>query len=140
MHTTDSARTHASLLVGRTLVAALFLQSGFTKPFAWQAALDEIAGFGMPRSAIVLGSAVALQLLGGIALVLGLFTRTSAFLLLAFMIPATFYVHGFYRYSGSEYEHHLVGFFQNLTISGGLVLLIASGPGRWSLDARIAGR
>ena len=68
------------------------------------------------------------------------FTRLSAAMLLEFMVPATFHIHGFYRYRGPEYEHHLVGFFQNLTMSGGLVLLLPTGPGRWSLDARLSAR
>lgn len=136
----ELARTDGAFLIGRVLIAALFLQSALSKPFAWDAALDEIAAFGMPRSSMVLAPAVAAQLVGGLGLVSGLFTRCSAAILLAFLVPATFYIHGFYRYSGADYEHHLLGFFQNLTMSGGLVLLLATGPGRWSLDAHFSKR
>ena len=127
-----------TLLLGRLLVASLFVQSGLTKPLAWQAALDEIASFGMPRSAGVLAPAVAAQLVGGLGIALGLFTGWCALGLLAFMVPATFHIHGWWRYHGPQREHHFAGFFQNLTMSGGLVLLLATGPGRWSLDAVIA--
>lgn len=128
-----------TLLIGRVLIAALFLQSGFTKPFAWERAMDEIAGFGMPRSSALLAASLAVQILGGLSLAAGAFTAIGALALLAFMAPATFWVHGFWRYSGSAREHHAMGFFQNLTMSGGLVVILASGPGRWSVDALIGG-
>lgn len=127
---------NVATLVGRVLAAALFLLSAVSKPFAWEAALDEIASYGLPRAWWVLAPALALQLFGGLLLVLGLYTRLAAAALLAFMVPATFYIHGFYRYSGAEFDHHLLGFFQNLTMSSGLVLLLVTGPGRWSLDAK----
>ena len=126
------------LLLGRLLVAALFLQSGLTKPFAWHAALDEIESFGLPRSSAVLAPVVAAQFVGGLGVALGLLNNVCALGLLAFMIPATLHIHGWWRYQGRQREHHFAGFFQNLTMSGGLVLLLATGPGSWSLDAAIA--
>ena len=125
----------AVILIGRLLVSVLFLQSGLTKPFAWQAALDEIASFGMPSSSLLLAPVIAAQLIGGIGLAAGLFTVPCALVLLAFMMPATFYIHGFWRYQGESRVHHFNGFFQNLTVAGGLVLQLATGPGAWSLDA-----
>lgn len=125
------------LLVGRLLVAALFLQSGLTKPFQWQAALDELASFGMPRRSALLIPAVATQLLGGMGVAIGCLTAPCVLVLLAFMLPVTFYVHGFWRYTGAAREHHLAGLFQNLTMSGGLVLLLATGPGVYSIDAML---
>lgn len=127
-----------TLLVGRCLVAALFIQSGISKPLAWNAALDELVEYGMPRSALALAPALVAQLVGGLLLCAGLLTFWASAALLAFMVPATFYIHGFWRYSGAAREHHFVGFFQNLTMSGGLVLLLATGPGTLSLDHWLA--
>lgn len=126
-------------LAGRLLVSALFVQSGVTKPFAWNAALDEIASYGMPRSTLLLAPAIATQLFCGMGVAAGWFTTPCACALLAFMVPATFYIHGFWRYVGESREHHFNGMFQNLTVSGGLVLLLATGPGAWSIDAMLAG-
>lgn len=123
-----------ALLVGRVLLAALFLQSGLTKPFAWAEAMDELASFGMPRSRVLLAGSLATQLAGGLSIAFGLMTPLGALLLIAFMAPATFWVHGFWRYKGAARAHHVLGFYQNLTMSGGLVVLLAAGPGRWSVD------
>lgn len=134
MQPNNAAGQSVVLLVSRVLLSAIFLQSSLTKPFAWEAALDEIAGYGLPRCAMVLVPALIGQFLGGLGLVFGLFTRLSALGLIGFMLPATFYIHGFYRYHGAEFNHHLVGFFQNLTMSGGLVLIMITGPGGFSVD------
>ncbi len=139
MTTIAALNTDAVLLIGRLLVSALFIQSGVTKPFAWTAALNEIASFGMPRSTLLLGPAVAAQLAGGLGLAFGLFTVPCALMLLAFMVPATFYIHGYWRYAGESRQHHFNGLFQNLTESGGITLLLATGPGAWSVDALLRG-
>ncbi|MFZ4575130.1 MAG: DoxX family protein [Phycisphaerales bacterium] len=139
MAMTTMLNTDAVLLVGRLLVSALFIQSGVSKPLAWNAALDEIASFGMPRSTLLLAPAIAAQLIGGLGVAAGLFTIPCALVLLAFMVPATFYIHGFWRYSGEARKHHFNGLFQNLTVSGGLALLLITGPGAWSIDAMMSG-
>lgn len=139
MNMTHILNQDAVLLAGRLLVAMLFVQSGVTKPFAWSAALDEIASYGMPRSTLLLAPAIAAQLIGGLGVAAGLFTIPCALVLLAFMVPATFYIHGYWRYSGEARSHHFNGLFQNLTVSGGLVLLLATGPGAWSVDALMNG-
>lgn len=67
-------------------------------------------------------------------------TAPCARLLIGFMLPVTFYVHGYWRYTAAARQHHLAGMFQNLTMSGGLVLLLATGPGVYSIDALLASR
>lgn len=125
------------LLVGRCLIASLFLQSGITKSLNTPVALDEIKSFGLPRSPLLLAPALLVQLLGGLGLLLGVLTFWCAGALLAFIVPTTLLAHGFWRYTGAERAHHFTGFFQNLTMSGGLVLLLTTGAGRWSLDASL---
>ena len=127
------------LLAGRILLASLFLQSGVSKSLAWTAALDELRSFGLPRSPALLIPALAVQILGGLGVALGLLTFWAAAALIAFLVPTAFLAHGFWRYSGPDRAHHLTGFFQNLTMGGGLVILLASGGGAWSIDHVLAG-
>ena len=138
MTMTNILNQDAVLLAGRMLVAALFVQSGVSKPLAWSDALDEISSYGMPRATALLAPAIAAQFIGGLGVAVGLFTIPCVLVLLTFMVPATFYIHGYWRYTGESRKHHFNGLFQNLTVSGGLVLLLATGPGAWSLDALIA--
>ena len=137
MHT-PHLNPDATLLFSRLLLSALFLQSGVSKSFAWNDALDELHSFGLPRSPALLLPALALQLLGGLALVLGLFTFWAGLALIAFLVPTTLLAHGFWRYAPPLRAHHVTGFFQNLTICGGLTLILHTGPGALSLDARLA--
>jgi len=124
-------------LIGRGLLSALFVQSGLTKPLHWQEALDEIKSFGLPRSPLLLVPALGVQLLGGLGVALGLCTFWCSLALLMFMLPTTLIAHGFWRYRGEARAHHVTGFFQNLTMSGGLVILMAVGAGGLSLDAML---
>lgn len=111
------------------------MQSAISKSLHWQAGLTELSGFGIPGGTLAQAPAVLAQIIGGVGLVLGFKTRRCSLLLIALMLPSTFYIHWFYRCSGDAFDHHLLDFFQNLTMSGGLVVLLVSGPGRWSVDA-----
>lgn len=124
----------AALLVGRCLMASLFLRSAVVKSLRPSEALDEVKSFGLPGSWAVLMPALAVQWIGAVGLLGGALTFWCAAGLLAFMIPTTLIAHGFWRYTGSARDHHVTGFFQNLTMSGGLVILMATGAGKWSVD------
>lgn len=69
----------------------------------------------------------ALELVAGLALVLGLFPRAAALALLAFLIPATLVSHSFWQSAGTPaYMGQLVNFSKNLAICGGLLFIAAS--------------
>lgn len=125
----------AIVLIGRVLLSSLFLQSAVSKSLAWSAALDEVQSFGLPRRAYLLVPALAVQYLGGVCIAIGVLTFWSATALIVFLLPTTFLAHGFWRYAGADRAHHVTGFFQNFTMIGGLVLLLTTGPGAWSIDS-----
>ncbi|MGN6110424.1 MAG: DoxX family protein [Kofleriaceae bacterium] len=124
-------------LIGRILIGTIFVVSGLGK----LTHLDQTAGFmasvGIPSPhglAILAGLA---ELLGGLSLVFGLLSRLGALGLMLFLIPTTLLFHNFWRFSGPEQQTQLVNFLKNLAIFGGLLLMFAYGPGRYSLDARM---
>lgn len=132
----DAVRVSAGLAVLRVVLGAVFLAHGAQKVFVWgfEGVSAGFAGMDIPLAAVA-GPAVALaELLGGAALVLGLFTRPVAAVLALVMLGALFMVHlaaGFFAPDGIEFV---------LTLFAGSAALVLTGPGRYSLDAAIAGR
>lgn len=113
---------------GRTLMAVLFLASGAGKAAHFAATCDLLDKRGLPLAAALAGLATSIEVLGGACLVLGLRTRLAAMLLAAYLVPVTAVFHW-----GPEQGVQLL---KNLAIIGGLLTLVAHGPGEMSLDYR----
>jgi putative oxidoreductase len=120
-----------AILVGRILLAAMFVLAGFAK-------LTDIAGtagwfgsIGLPAPTIVAVLVGLLELIGGLAIVVGFQTRIAALALAAFTIGASLLAH----LNFADMTQFL--FFQkNFAIVGGLLVLAAAGASAYSLDAR----
>ncbi len=121
-------------LIGRVLIALIFLLSGYGKITGW----DQTAGFmsaaGMPLVPLFLAGAIAVELLGGLSLLLGIKARVGGAALFLFMIPTTLIFHGFWKLEGPEQHMQMLMFMKNLAIMGGLGFVAAYGSGRYSLD------
>jgi putative oxidoreductase len=121
----DSAKPYCEL-VGRVLIAALFVLSGWGKisGYAGTQAYMQSAGV----SGALLPLVIVVELVGGIAVVAGLFTRVAALLLAAFSILAALLFH-----AGADQLQHIM-FLKNLGLAGGFLFLVANGAGRLSVD------
>ena len=126
----------AAALLGRLLLCAIFFESGFGKLTGWERTRQVMEARGMPAAQLGLPVAVVAELAGGLALLLGLRVRVGAVVLLAFLVPATFYFHNFWTYPAEQARGQMIHFFKNLAIMGGLLTVAAHGAGAWSLDAR----
>lgn len=113
-------------LVGRVLLASIFIVSGLPKLFHYADAAAYLAGFGIPAAALPV--IIAVELGCGVAVLLGVLTRTAS-LLLAVLAVATAMT--FHRNIGVDAE--LINFMKNIAIAGGLLQLVAYGPGRWAV-------
>ena len=113
------------------LLSAIFLISVVGKLAAPAGTIGYIAAAGLPLPQVAYALAVAIELLGGLALVAGYQTRTAAAALAVFSIAAAF---GFHGNLGDQ--NQFVHFLKNVAIAGGLLQLVAFGAGRWSVDAR----
>lgn len=128
-----AARLNAGLTVLRLIVGSIFIVHGAQKLFT--IGLGNIGGM-MAQSGVPMGEVVGplvalLEFFGGIAVVLGLFTRISALGLAVVMAGAVFLVHlpaGFFNPKGFEFP---------LSLFGAAVALALMGPGRLSVDAAI---
>jgi putative oxidoreductase len=116
-------------LAGRILLAAMFLIAGIQKVGGYAGTQGYMEAMGVPGALLPL--VIALEVGGAIAIILGWHTRLFAFLLAGFTLLSALVFH---RASGDPMQAIL--FMKNLAIAGGFLLLVARGPGGWSLDAR----
>jgi putative oxidoreductase len=126
-----------TIAVGRVLLAAIFIASGLNKLFNWGPTVATVAGEGVEPAALFVGIAIALEVIGGVMLIAGLWTRIGALLLMAFLIPTTFIMHDFWTFAGAERQMQMVNFMKNLSILGGLLVVFGVGAGALSVDARL---
>lgn len=127
------ARTYAPLL-GRILVAFLFLRSGFGKMMGFSAVAAGMAKKGLPFAELLLAGAIVFEIAGGLMLVLGWKARWGALLLILFTIPVTFLYHDFWNFDGQQYGRQLTQFVKNLSILGALFFVMGMGSGPLSLE------
>jgi len=115
-------------LAGRVLLSAMFLLSGISKISGYAGTQGYMESMGVPGALLPL--VIALEIVGAIAVIVGLRTRLAAAGLAVFTLAAGFIFHG-----GADQMQQIM-LFKNVAIAGGFLLLVARGAGDWSLDAR----
>jgi putative oxidoreductase len=122
----------AALLVGRLLIAALFLPSGLNKLMNFSTFSASLAAKGLPYSTLIAGVLVAAEFLGPLALIIGLWPRWTALALIGFTAATLWLTYGKSLVGLVFRPRQNVDFFQNLAVIGGLLIYLACGPGGWS--------
>jgi len=130
----DAPTASASSLAGRILIAPIFLLSGVSKVAAPAMMIGYIQSVGLPVPVLALGIAIAVELLGGVALLLGYRARLVAATLAVFSIVTALTFH-----NNLADQMQFLNFFKNFAMAGGLLQIVAFGAGRFSLDARRGG-
>lgn len=111
-------------LAARVLLSALFLMSGINKILNPAATQQYMASYGMPLTGLFLIGAIALELAGGLSVLLGYKARWGAIALIIFLIPATLIFH-----TNFADQMQTIQFMKNLAILGGLLMIVQSGSG-----------
>lgn len=124
--------THGADVLGRLFLVLLFLIAGYGKIGGYAGTAAYMAANGVPSSLLPL--VIALEIGGGILLLLGWRTRIMSLLLAGFTILALLLFH-----LPITAENQIV-FFAELGVAGGFLVLAAHGAGAWSLDAWLARR
>lgn len=124
------------VLVGRILLGLLFVLAGFGKIGGFDGTVGYIASKGLPMPHVVAALTILIELVGGLALVFGWWTRWAALALAVFTLLAAVIFHNFLAVPEAQMMMQRTHFLKNLSIAGGMLVLFAFGPGAISIDAK----
>jgi len=117
------------LLVGRVLLAYIFVVAGWGKMFKFAGTAGYMASKGMPVPELFLVCAILVEFVGGLLLAVGWKARWAAAALFLFIIPTTLIFHPMWADPAQT-----INFQKNLAIMGGMLYVALMGPGKLSLD------
>jgi putative oxidoreductase len=123
------------ILAARLLLAALFLIFGWRKLRDYSGTVSQIVQMGAPMPALAAAVALFMELPVALAVAVGAFARPSALLLALYTLGTAFVGHRYWRLAGTDLVDSMDGFYKDLSIMGGLLLLHVTGPGKYSIDA-----
>jgi len=129
----NGARDFAAL-VGRTLLAVTYVVSGYGKIAGYAGTSGYMASKGLPMVDVLLPLAILVELGGGLAVIVGWKTRWAALAIIGFTVVATVVFHNFWAAPADQAMLQQIMFMKNLSLIGGLLLLVAFGPGRFAVD------
>lgn len=121
-------------LVGRILIALLFIPAGFGKISGFAGTVGYATSVGMPMPTVAVAVGLLIELLGGLALLFGFGTRIAALALAVFTLAASFFFHAYWALPADQQMMQQLLFFKNVAVTGGLLAFAAFGAGAWSVD------
>lgn len=116
-------------LIGRIILAVFWIYFGYTKIGGIEGIQGYMENFGIPG--VLAWPVVALELGGGILLLLGFFSRFASLLLAGFCVMSAVIFHADF---GNQTQ--LILFAKNIAIAGGLLLIVANGPGPMAINQK----
>jgi len=115
--------------VARILLSLMFVTSGFSKVSGYAATQGYMEAMGVPGALLPL--VIAVELLGGLAVILGWQTRIAAFLLAGFSLLSALLFH-----ANFADQMQMIMFMKNISIAGGFLMIVSLGGGAFALDNR----
>jgi len=123
-------------LVARILLMVLFVMFGWSKLAGFAGTVAYMTSTGAPAPELSAVIAVVMELVVGVALLVGFFTRPLALLLALYTLGTAIIGHHYWNMTGAVQYDNMIHFYKNIAIIGGLLLLCVSGPGKYSFDRR----
>jgi putative oxidoreductase len=123
-------------LLARALLALMFIMAGLSKFGGLAGTAGYIASKGLPLPGVLAFGTALLEVVAGVAILVGWQTRLAALALALFTLLASVLFHNYWAMPAEQQMMQQLMFMKNLSITGGLLLLVALGAGGWSLDAR----
>jgi len=127
---------NSAALVGRILLALIFIISGYGKISGYAGTAGYMASKGLPMVAVLLPLTILVELGGGLLIALGWKARWAAAVVFLFLIPVTLVFHNPAGLAPAEAQGQMIQLLKNVSIMGGMLGLFAFGPGGFSLDAK----
>ena len=123
------------ILAARLLLATLFLIFGWRKLRDFSGTVSQMAQLGVPVPVLAAGVATFMELPVAFAIAVGAFTRPSALLMFLYTLGTALIGHRYWTKTGADRVDSMDGFYKNLSIMGGFLLLYVTGAGKYSIDA-----
>lgn len=123
-------------LIGRLLLAYVFVPAGFSKIAGFAGTVGYITSKGLPLPEVAAVIAIVIELGFGLALLVGFKTRFAALGLAIFTLVAAIFFHNYWAVPEAQQMVQTLMFNKNLGIVGGLLAFVAFGAGRLSIDKR----
>jgi putative oxidoreductase len=121
-------------LIGRILIAYLFIPAGIGKLMGFGGTVGYITSAGLPLPEVAAAVAIVIELGLGIALLLGFKTRWTAIVMAIFTVVTALFFHKYWAVPDAMKMMQQINFNKNMAIAGGLLAFAAFGPGRFSID------
>ena len=128
-------------LASRFLISAIFVQGAFGKIMGWNGQASYMQSHQLPERLIpaMLGVALLIEAGGVLCLLVGWQARAAAFVMFIYLGMVSVLLHNFWAVHGMAAGILQTQFLKNVGIMNGLLMIAASGPGKWSLDGSRSG-
>ncbi|PVE22617.1 DoxX family protein [Microvirga sp. KLBC 81] len=125
------------ILIARFLLALLFLIFGWDKLGDYSGTVAYMTQSGAPLPTISALVAIMVELFVSIAIILGVWTRPLAVVLALYSLATAYIGHPYWSMEGADRSANMINFYKNFSMIGGFMLLYVTGPGKYSVDARL---
>ena len=122
------------ILAARLFLATLFLIFGWRKLRDYSGTVRQMVQDGVPMPGLAAVVAIFMELPIAFAVAVGALTRPSAVLLVLYTLGTSFIEHRYWTIAGADQLASMEGFYKNLSIIGGFLLLYITGAGKYSID------
>lgn len=123
-------------LLGRILIALLFIPAGINKITGFSGTVGYIASKNLPLPQVAAAGAIVVEVVVALALLVGFKTRYAALILALFTAAASVFFHNFWAVPEAQKMMQQLMFTKNFAVVGGLLFIAAFGPGPLSVDRR----
>ena len=123
-------------LLARLFISAIFVQGALGKILGWSGQAAYMQSHQLPAQLIpaMLGIALVIEVAGVLCLIAGWQARAAAFIMCLYLGVVSVLLHNFWAAHGASAGGMQTQFLKNVGIMGGLLMIAAHGPGRWSVD------